>query len=463
MSDTAPAIARVRILELPYSADKCYDYVIPPALSGRVGRGCFVSVGFGNGSRRSALVTELRTDSEYDNLKPVLSVADDRFSLSGELLGLCAFLRERTFCSTGEAVQTILPGGAMGTLFKARRDPVERLYRVICDVSGMKLGAAERRAAAFIGDGERSAGALAEEAHVSAATLKNMVSKGILSVRTRELFRNPYAGRGRVNDPNTLSDEQQAACDQLSALAVSHKPCAALLYGVTGSGKTRVIKSLIDRVIADGRSVIVLVPEISLTGQTVDLFCGYFGERVAVIHSSLSDGEKLDAWKRIRAGEVDVVIGTRSAIFAPLDNLGMIVSDEEQELTYKSDMTPKYHTRDIARYRAAKNNALMLLASATPSLESYYRAKSGTYALAKLTERYGGSVLPEVLIADLRLDSAKGRISPIGSVLRAEIAKNLERGEQTILFVSRRGYNNFISCQKCGEVVTCPRCSVSLT
>ncbi len=458
-----PAIARVRILELPYTADKCYDYLIPPALASRVKRGSLVSVSFGGTARRCALVVELCRESEFDNLKPILAVADERLSLNDELLSLCSFLRERTFCSTGDAVQAILPGGSLGSLFKLKRDPVERFYRVAVDTSGLKLGSAERRAVDFIADGEKSAGELAQTAHVSAATLRNMLSKGLLSLRECAIVRNPYKGRGRLADSNILSDEQAAACETLSQLATSHKPCAALLFGVTGSGKTRVIKSVIDRVIADGRSVIVLVPEISLTGQTVELFCSYFGERVAVIHSSLSEGEKLDAWKRIRAHEVDVVIGTRSAIFAPLDNLGMIVIDEEQEHTYKSDMNPKYHTRDIARFRAAKNNALMLLASATPSLESFYRASSGTYTLVTLNKRYGAAVLPEVKIADLRLDTRSGSISPIGSVLRAEIEKNLSSGEQSILFVGRRGYNNFISCQKCGEVITCPNCSVSLT
>jgi len=459
----ALSVARVRILELPHAADKCYDYQIPPELSGRVTRGSLVMVNFGGTAKRTALVVGLSETSKYESLKPILSVSDPRFFLNDELLELCDFLRERTFCSTGDAVQTILPGGAMNTLFRPHRDPVERLYRLICDPSGLRLGKAEARAVAFLGGGEKSAAELAESAEVSAATLRNMTAKGILAMREREVYRNPYAGRGAVTDDNRLSDEQQAAADSLSALALSHKPCAALLYGVTGSGKTRVIKSVMDRVIADGRSVIMLVPEISLTGQTVDLFCGYFGERVAVIHSSLSDGEKADAWKRIRAHQVDVVIGTRSAIFAPLDNLGMIVIDEEQEHTYKSDMNPKYHTRDIARFRAAKQGALMLGASATPSLESYYRAKCGIYSLVTLTKRYGNAVLPEVIVADLRTDAQKGQITPIGSVLRTEIAKNLANGEQSILFVGRRGYNNFMSCQKCGEVITCPNCSVSLT
>ncbi len=469
MSDVAVplTVAKVRILELPYSADRVYDYLIPDELLGRVKRGSIVFVSFGGaqrtGVRRSAIVTAVSDSSEYEKLKPILAVADDRFSLSEELLGLCDFLRERTFCSTGDAVQTILPSGAHASLFRAKRDPVERYYRVSTDLSAIRLGSAEKRAVDFIADGERSASEIQKEAQVSYATLKNMVAKGIFSCRECEIIRNPYRGRGKVADSNILSDEQETACKTLSSLAASGKACAALLYGVTGSGKTRVIKSVIDSVIESGRSVIVLVPEISLTGQTVDLFCGFFGERVAVIHSSLSDGEKLDAWKRIRAHEVDVVIGTRSAVFAPLDNLGMIVIDEEQEHTYKSDMNPKYHTRDIARYRAAKNNALMLLASATPSLESFYRAKEEIYTLVTLNERYGNAQLPEVKIADLRVDSTRGQITPIGDVLREELSKNLKNGEQSILFVSRRGYNNFISCLKCGEVVTCPNCSVSLT
>ncbi|MCI8387273.1 MAG: primosomal protein N' [Clostridiales bacterium] len=458
------SVARVRILELPFSADKTYDYLIPPEFADRIHIGSLAAVAFGASKRRTALVIGIADSSEYDRLKPILDVADERFSLDPELLGLCMFLRERTFCSTGEAVQTIIPGGALSSLYHAKRDPVERYYRLNVGADmPPRLGSAAKRAIEYIADDECSETELRENVQVSSSVLKNLVSKGILTMRQKELFRNPYAGRGRVTDNNILSAEQTEACNKLTELALSGEPKAALLYGVTGSGKTRVIKAVIDNVIASGRSVIVLVPEISLTGQTVELFCGYFGERVAVIHSSLSEGERLDAWKRIRAHEVDVVIGTRSAIFAPLDNLGMIVIDEEQEHTYKSDMNPKYHTRDIARYRAAKNNALMLLASATPSLESFHKAMTGAYSLVTLRERYGNAVLPDVIIADLRADTAKGKITPIGAVLQSEIEKNLASGEQTILFVSRRGYNNFVSCQMCGEVITCPHCSVSLT
>lgn len=457
------AVAHVRILDLPVSADKQYDYAIPPELCGRVVPGSFIVVPFGKSGKRPALVEAVDRKSDFDKLKSVLEVSSGEYTLSEELLGMCAFLRERTFCSTGEAIQTIIPSGAYSMIFKGKRLPVELYYRLNPVSPKVRIGSAEKRICDLLADGERSASQLREKGGVSSAALKRLVEKGVISVRTEELYRNPYSGRNSEAEPSPLSEEQEKAFSELCELSDSGKACAALLYGVTGSGKTRVIMSLADRVLSEGKSVIILVPEISLTGQTVDIFCGYFGDRVSVIHSSLSEGERLDAWRRIGSGKSDVVIGTRSAIFAPVKDLGLIVIDEEQEHTYKSDMNPKYHAKDIARYRAAKNDALMLLASATPSLESFYKARQGIYRLIRLDSRYGPATLPDVIVADTRLDTAQGRISPIGSILEAEIRKNIEAGEQTILFVNRRGYNNFITCQKCGEVITCPHCSVSLT
>ena len=219
----------------------------------------------------------------------------------------------------------------------------------------------------------------------------------------------------------------------------------------------------IDRTIDDGKRVIMLVPEISLTPQTVSIFCSRYGERVAVIHSSLSQGERLDAWRRIKQGDVDLVIGTRSAIFAPLENIGMIVIDEEHEHTYKSESDPKYHARDVAAFRCAQHRALMLLASATPSVESFYKAKSGIYTLVPLRERYGGVRLPDAVIVDMREELKLGNMSPISKRLHDSLTAVKERDEQAILFLNRRGYSSQISCKDCGEVITCPRCSVSLT
>lgn len=267
-----------------------------------------------------------------------------------------------------------------------------------------------------------------------------------------------------------LSQEQKEAFDTLYSLYKENAPKAALLYGITGSGKTNVILKLIDEVIKDGKQVIYLVPEIALTSQNISIFAGRYGDKIAVLHSALSVGEKQDAWSRINEGKATIVIGTRSAIFAPVENLGLIVIDEEQESSFKSDMSPKYHARDIARFRCAKTNSLMLLASATPSIESFYKAKEGKYTLVTMKNRYGDARLPDVFIHDMKKepaymgDAGEG-ISPcmIGETLKKELEKNLEDGTQSILFINRRGYHSFLTCRSCGTAVSCPNCSVAMT
>lgn len=295
-------------------------------------------------------------------------------------------------------------------------------------------------------------------------TLKPLIERGIVGISKEDIYRDPYKSKKQISQKAiVLSELQKKARDEIVSLTEMNEPKAVLLYGVTGSGKTSVIRSVMDSVIARGKSVIVLVPEISLTPQTVDFFRGHYGERTVVIHSGLSRGERYDAYRRITQGQADVCIGTRSAVFAPFENLGLIVIDEEQEHTYKSDMDPKYHARDIARYRCAKQNAVMLLASATPSLESYTRAKEGKYKLVKLGERYGEATLPECVITDMRVDAREGNTSPIGSALRLRLSEALERKEQAILFMNQRGYNRFLSCSLCGKVFMCEHCSVSYT
>ena len=306
--------------------------------------------------------------------------------------------------------------------------------------------------------------ALLEECGATSVQLKSLIEKGLLKQEKEESYRNPY--KDIIIDEskkNILSDRQREAYLTLCSLYHEQGPHAALLYGVTGSGKTRVMKAMIDEVTRDGRSVIVLVPEIALTPQTVGLFCSFYGERVAVLHSALSAGEKLDAHKRIREGKVDVVIGTRSAVFAPLSNLGMIIIDEEQEHTYKSDSDPKYHARDVARFRCAHTDSLMLLCSATPSVESFYKAKCGTYTLVCLRERYGSAALPEIKLCDMRRELKASHLSPVSRELIHEIEKAKSRDEQAIVFLNRRGYNSFVNCRECGEALCCPHCSVSLT
>ena len=296
------------------------------------------------------------------------------------------------------------------------------------------------------------------------AQLVALLEKGYIKIDKERVMRDPYSVVKRSKGEDVvLNDEQNSALDELKALYKTGEARGALLYGITGSGKTSVIKKMIDEVVSSGRSVIVLVPEISLTPQTVSVFCGYYGERVAVIHSNLSAGERFDAYRKIKDGEIDVVIGTRSAIFAPLKNLGMIVIDEEQEHTYKSETSPKYLAHDIARFRCAKSNALMLLASATPSLNSYYKAKGGAYSLVKLSKRYGEATLPDVIITDMKRERGNGNMSVFSHKLASLTASTLDDSKQAILFLNRRGYHSALSCTDCGKVLECPNCSVALT
>ena len=298
---------------------------------------------------------------------------------------------------------------------------------------------------------------------VTRAVTDALVKKGLAQYYDHETLRTPYTADTAlpplVSVP--LNTEQQAAFDTLYAAYQTGKPAAALLYGVTGSGKTQVYMNLIDKVLADGRQVIVLVPEISLTPQMMQLFLSRYGKRVAVLHSALSMGERTDEWKRIRRGEVSIVVGTRSAVFAPLQNIGMIIMDEEQEHTYKSENNPRYHARDVAKYRAGEHNALLLLTSATPSVDSYLAAKSGRYILCELQSRFGGTSLPQVEIADLRGEDLAG--NSIGSTLQTAIAETLANDKQVILLLNRRGFHTHVSCRSCGYVFTCPSCSISMT
>ena len=263
--------------------------------------------------------------------------------------------------------------------------------------------------------------------------------------------------------PIVLTDEQKAAHKKLTDLARSGEAAVSLLYGVTGSGKTSVYMSVIDGVIDSGKSVIVMVPEIGLTPQTLSLFCKRYGSNVAVFHSALSVRERLEEWKRVRNGEAKIVIGTRSAVFAPLENIGLIIVDEEQEHTYKSEQSPRYSAIDVAKYRVAFAKGLLILASATPSVESFASALNGKYELCTLRNRYGNAVLPEVVTVDMRSEEKAPGSKAISKTLYDSLKQNLENGKQSILLINRRGFHTFAACNSCGEVICCPHCSISMT
>lgn len=299
---------------------------------------------------------------------------------------------------------------------------------------------------------------------VSDSVIKTLINKGIcetfIAAVTREV--KPVLSQGEYKKP-VLSSSQKKAFDSLYNSYKERDFNQALLYGVTGSGKTSVYLELIDAVLADGKNVIVLVPEISLTPQTFSIFSGRFGKDIAVLHSGLSMGERYDEWKRIKEGKVRVVIGTRSAVFAPIENLGLIIIDEEQEHTYKSEMSPRYNAKDVARFRSAYNNAFLVLASATPSVETFAKAKNGQMLLCEIKERFGNAVLPDVYTVDMSDKSLTSGFFAISNPLADEIEKNLQNKEQSILLVNRRGYNTFVVCSDCKKVVSCPKCSISMT
>ena len=461
----------VNLLDLPYHIDRPFDYSCSDELS----VGDIVRVPFGKANLlRTGIVRRVKNDSDGTNIKPVHSKLDPRFSLTEQMLGLCAFLKEYTLCTFGEAVKTVLPPGAFNQKLNVSykqtlRLAVEReVVASVLSASG-KAGIrseGQRIVLRYLMDtGEADAELVRELPHVTSAHISALKSKGLIEVREYEALRNPYAFYAEERDTSDiiLTASQNKAYDTINGLLREDSARCALLHGVTGSGKTKVIMRAIDECLALGKSVIMMVPEISLTPQTLGIFCKRYGERVAVIHSSLSQGERMDAWRRIRRGDVDLVIGTRSAVFAPLSNLGMIVIDEEHEHTYKSESDPKYHAREVASYICGVNKALLLLASATPSLESYYKAKCGAYTLIELKERYGGVRLPDAVIVDMREELRLGNTTPISARLLDSLKTVEENGEQAILFLNRRGYNSQISCKSCGEVLGCPRCSVSLT
>lgn len=299
---------------------------------------------------------------------------------------------------------------------------------------------------------------------VSMSVIDNLIEKGVLISFERQIFRSPYkTNKVGIPIPIVLTDEQQTAFYGLKEKWQSEKAEVSLLYGVTGSGKTQVFLRLVDEVSQKGEGVIVMVPEIALTPQMIDIFTKRYGNKIAVFHSAMSMGQRMDEWTRIKNGNALIAIGTRSAIFAPFKKLGLIIIDEEQEHTYKSEKSPRFHTRDLAKFRTAYHKGLLCLASATPSVESFTAAKNGKYSLFTLKNRYNASNLPEVTVVDMKKEILGGNSSPISEVLFDAINETLNEGNQAILLLNRRGHNTYVSCPSCGYVATCPNCSVSLT
>jgi len=474
-------VARLAVAAATYHIDKPYTYKVPEVLADKLTPGMRVSIPFGRGNRRSeglVLSTSFEKlpisgESKKKDLKFINTALDEKPVLSQEQLKLALWMSDRFFCTVYSAAKAMLPAGMW---FK---DGVKRLgdktvTTAILDIPAEEasLFAAQKKQRApqqsnilelLSQIGSASVKELCYFTGASRSSVKALADLGVIVLKETEVFRRPSIKIMPADGPILLNAEQQDVFNDLSERLDSGSAGAALLYGVTGSGKTSIYIKLIEKVLVKGRDALVLVPEIALTPQLISTFASYFGDNIAVLHSALGIGERYDEWKRIRAGNVHVVVGTRSAVFAPVSNLGLLIIDEEQEHTYKSENSPRYHARDVAKFRCVSSGALLVLGSATPSVESMYSAGEGRYSLYRLENRYNEMELPPVIIADMKKELKNGNGGTISSILLGEIRANLERGEQSILFINRRGASTLIACGECGYTFTCPRCSVSVT
>ena len=463
------------IIDISHEAiDRTFQYIIPEELEGQIRIGMCVSIPFGRGnSVRKGYVIGLSDKAEIDEskLKSILSVNEKDVEVSGSLIELAAFIKETYGSTMINALSTVMP------IRHKVKGLVKKEIRLLIDETAVfeyRKRYEKKRAKAKI----RLLNELAEEQvipyelvtgklNVSSATIKAMEKEGVLAVEEEGYYRNVL---GRVSDENTKAnkeipnDEQRKVIDTVVDAFDKGYNRTYLLKGITGSGKTLVYIEIIEHVLRQGKQAIVLIPEIALTYQTVKRFRNRFGDKVTIMNSRLSKGERYDQFERAKNGDVSVIIGPRSALFAPFKNLGIIVIDEEHETSYKSDQPPKYHAREVAIHRAKMCGATVLLGSATPSVESFHKAQSGEYTLLCLNKRArDNATLSRVSVIDMRKELEMGNKSMFSNRLKEQISDRLKKGEQTMLFINRRGYAGFVSCRSCGHVFICPHCDVSLT
>ena len=469
------SVAKIAVSAATYWLDKPYDYLIPSDLADKALPGTRVYVPFSRGNRKAeGIILAVSEHSDFTKLKSIISILDEEPVLSAEQIKLALFMRERFFCTVYDAVRAMLPAGLWFTDDGRRKvkDKTIEMVKLSVAVEEAEVLAANKKLRSPMQSAILdelcvfeclSSHDLLMHTGASRQSLKTLEKAGYIEFFYKEAFRRPQLKLGEMEALPVLSDAQSEAFNGINELAMSGKSGAALLFGVTGSGKTSVYIHLINEQLKIGKSVILLVPEIALTPQMIRSFSSHFGEDVAVLHSSLGLGERYDEWKRVKTGKARVVIGTRSAVFAPTENLGLIIIDEEQEESYKSENVPRYNAADIAKFRCVKAECMLLLASATPDIVSMHAAKTGRYSYFTLEKRYNEKALPTVEIVDMKRELRRGNGGSISEYLRNEIEENIKRNEQSILFINRRGANRLISCGDCGYTYKCPRCSVSLT
>ena len=451
--------------------DRVFQYRIPSELETEVQVGSRVEVPFGKGdTRRKGYVVSITTipSFEPEKTKSILGILPDAVSVQEQMILLAWWMKERYGSTMNQALKTVMP-------VKAKVAPKEEktihslkseseLLELLAEAERKKHKARIRLFRALLENGDLPYRLTAEKLGITMAMLKPLEDKGMIRILAEKKSRNPVCCTEREQNKLILNPEQRRAADTVIEDMENGKSDTYLLYGITGSGKTEVYMELIEHVICQGKQAIVLIPEISLTYQTVMRFYRRFGNRVSIINSRLSAGERFDQLERAANGEIDIMIGPRSALFTPFANLGLIIIDEEHEGAYKSENVPRYHAREVAEMRAQMNHASLVLGSATPSMESYYRAQNGHYRLLTLQNRAkSNSKLANVHVVDLREELAEGNRSVFSRKLRELMEERLAKGEQIMLFMNRRGYANFVSCRSCGEAFRCPHCDVSLT
>ena len=451
--------------------DRDFQYRIPPEMEQEINPGVVVTVPFGKGNTlRKGYVIGVTEKAKYDTsrIKMIQSVSTDDETTESRLIALAAWMKETYGSTMIQALKTVLPvkdkvraKEKRLIFFQGDRNVAEEL---LAELSGSRFRARERFLRAILESGSLEYTYASKELGANVSVLDFFEKKGMIRLESQEMYRIPdQADLVKEDRELCLNEEQQAAAEQIFQEWQKPEPRPTLLFGVTGSGKTQVYMRLIQQVIEEGKQAIVLIPEIALTYQTVRRFYAMFGDKVSVLNSRLSQGERYDQFKRAKRGEVQVMVGPRSALFTPFFNLGLIVIDEEHEPTYKSENTPRYHARETAIQRARMEHANVVMGSATPSLSAYSRAERGEYLLVKLNARYEERPLPQVSIVDLREELKKGNRSVLSTELKTSLSETLRKKEQTMLFLNRRGYAGFVSCRACGHVMKCPHCDVSLS
>lgn len=451
--------------------DRTFDYRIPERLFEEVSVGSLVLIPFGKGNAmRKGYVVGITPHADYDRdkIKEIAGIVTDSVTAESLLISLAWWLKEQYGSTMNQALKTVLP---VKQKIKPKEKKVlrcllqrEALLEAWKEAERKNYKARSRLFQAFMDNPLIPYEIAVNQMNLSSATLKPMIEKGFVSMESEEIYRNPIKMKQSQAPRVLLNQEQQVIVDRFSKDYSENLRQTYLIHGVTGSGKTEVYMELIDKVIQDGKQVILLIPEIALTYQTVMRFYGRFGSRVSIINSRLSAGERYDQFERARNGDIDIMIGPRSALFTPFAKLGLILIDEEHEGAYKSEVVPRYHAREVAEKRASLQGASLVLGSATPSLEAYTKALRGEYLLFLLTERAKkDSRLANVWVADLRQELKEGNKTIFSKNLKAMMEDRLKKKEQIMLFINRRGYANFVSCRSCGEAIRCPHCDVTLT